>query len=71
MPYIDVKLFTGRLDGEREQQLIERITNAVVSVFGEEIKEQTWVVLTEVSPMRWGIGGQTSGSHPDVQASSR
>lgn len=51
--------------------MIERIIDAVVSVFGAEIKEQTWVVLTEVSLMRWGIGGQTSGSHPDVRAASR
>ena len=71
MPYIDVKLFTGRLDGEREQQLIKKITDAVVSVFGEEIKEQTWVVLTEVSPNSCCIDGQTSGPHLDARASSR
>lgn len=70
MPYIDVKLFAGRLDGERGQQLIEKITDAVASVFGEKIKEQTWVVLTEVSPTRWGIGGQTTDSYPDVRTAS-
>ncbi len=33
---------------------------AVVSVFGEEIKEQNWVVLTEVSR----CGGVSAARHP-------
>ena len=63
MPYIDVKLYEGRLDPESTQRLIERLTEAVVEVYGEAIRDQTWIVLQEISPVRWGIGGRT-GSPP-------
>lgn len=59
MPYIDVKLFDRRLTPETEQQLIARITDAVVSVFDESIREQTWVVLEGIDPSRWGIAGRS------------
>ncbi|MFE7842649.1 4-oxalocrotonate tautomerase family protein [Streptomyces sp. NPDC057474] len=57
MPYIDVKIYERRLTRESERALIERLTQAVVEVFGEEIREQTWVSLTGVPPQRWGIAG--------------
>jgi 4-oxalocrotonate tautomerase len=63
MPYIDVKLYEGRLDPQSTRLLVERLTEAVVEVYGEAIRDQTWVVLQEVSPARWGIGGRT-GSPP-------
>lgn len=58
MPLIDVKLYEGRLNETVERELIERITDAVAGVFGEQAREQTWVVLNEVPPQRWGIGGK-------------
>lgn len=68
MPYIDVKLVTGRLNAEREQQLIERITDAVASVFGDDIRHQTWIVLEEVAPARWGIGGAAVPLRPSAES---
>jgi 4-oxalocrotonate tautomerase len=58
MPYIDVKLYEDRLDAESIRRLIERLTDAVVEVYGEATREQTWIVLQEVEPSRWGIGGR-------------
>lgn len=63
MPYIDVKLYEGRLAGDAAQRLIERITDAVVDVYGEAVRDQTWIVLQEVPPAHWGIGGKP-GSLP-------
>jgi 4-oxalocrotonate tautomerase len=57
MPYIDVKIYDRRLDERSERELIERLTQAVVDVFDESVRAQTWVTLTGVSPQRWGIGG--------------
>jgi 4-oxalocrotonate tautomerase len=62
MPYIDVKLYEGRLDPESTRRLVERLTDAVVEVYGEAIREQTWVVLQEIPPSRWGIGGRPGSS---------
>ncbi|MFD7914690.1 4-oxalocrotonate tautomerase family protein [Streptomyces sp. NPDC059752] len=60
MPFIDVKIYERRLDERTERELVERITQAVVDVFDESIRPQTWVALTGVEPRRWGIGGVTS-----------
>ncbi|MBB1242010.1 tautomerase family protein [Streptomyces durbertensis] len=57
MPFIDVKIYDRRLDEESERELIERLTQAVVDVFDESVRDQTWVTLTGVAPQRWGIGG--------------
>lgn len=65
MPFIDVKLYQGRLNERTEQELITRITDAVVGVFGEEVRKDTWIVLNEVPAPRWGIGGRR-GSPPQT-----
>ncbi|GGQ76274.1 tautomerase family protein [Couchioplanes azureus] len=58
MPYIDVKLFESRLTDEVEQRLIDEMTDAVVRVFGEEIRAQTWISLSGIPASRWGVGGE-------------
>jgi 4-oxalocrotonate tautomerase len=67
VPYIDVKLYEGRLDPESTQRLIGRLTDAVVEVYGEAVREQTWVVLQEIPPARWGIGGQPGSARPRAE----
>lgn len=59
MPFIDVKLYEGRLTEKTETELITRLTDAVAEVFGASARDQTWIVLQEVPRHRWGIGGKT------------
>lgn len=61
MPYIEVKIYEHRLDADTEPALIARLTDAVVAVFGEEIREATWIALDPVPAHRWGIGGRPGG----------
>ncbi|MEV1293174.1 4-oxalocrotonate tautomerase family protein [Pseudonocardia sp. NPDC049635] len=61
MPFIDVKIFEQRLTPQTQEQLVTELTDAVVRVFGESIRDQTWVVLDGVDPARWGIGGRPAG----------
>lgn len=58
MPLIDVKLYEGRLNDGNEAKLIAEITDAVGRVLGDTAREQTWVVLQEIPPARWGIAGK-------------
>ena len=60
MPLITAKFYEGRLTPETEPQLVKALTDALASVFGPEIREQTWVVLEEVPRRRWGVAGRTS-----------
>jgi Tautomerase enzyme len=48
--------------------LVERLADAVVEVYGEAIREQAGVVLQEILPAWWGIGGRT---HPVVSLALR
>ncbi|MCF3123116.1 MULTISPECIES: tautomerase family protein [Streptomyces] len=58
MPLIDVTIYEDRLDQKSRDELITRLTDAAVAVFGEDIREHTWVVLKGVPRERWGIAGK-------------
>jgi 4-oxalocrotonate tautomerase len=57
MPLINVKLIEGVFNAEQKQQIIERLTDAMVSVEGENLRQVTWCVLEEVKSGDWGIAG--------------
>jgi 4-oxalocrotonate tautomerase len=57
MPLIQVKLLEGVFDATAKKQIISRITDAMVSVQGENMRPVTWVLIEEVRSGEWGIGG--------------
>ena len=58
MPLIQVKLIEGVFDGTDKAAIIERLTDAMVSVEGEAMRSVTWVTIEEVPSGEWGIGGK-------------
>ncbi|HVU73672.1 MAG TPA: tautomerase family protein [Mycobacteriales bacterium] len=58
MPYIEVKVIEGVFDATQREQIIERITDAMVSVEGEALRPFTYVVVDEVKGGSWGVGGK-------------
>ena len=60
MPIIEVKAFDRRFDADQEkvEALIKGLTDAFAEVYGAEHRQETWVLLDGVSPMRWGFGGK-------------
>ncbi len=58
MPLIQIKGISGLLDGKKKQELIEKVTDAVVSVEGEGLRPVTWVLLDEVPMENWAVGGK-------------
>jgi 4-oxalocrotonate tautomerase len=60
MPIIRIEMIEGR-SPERKQALIEKVTAAVVESL--EVKpEQVRVLLYELPPEHWAVGGQTKAS---------
>lgn len=60
MPLIEVKAFESRFeDDEKSEELIAALTQAMVDVYGEAARSETWVVLQGVAPTKWGFGGET------------
>ena len=57
MPLINVKLIDGVFSPDEKHQIIERLTDAMVEIEGENMRGVTWVTLEEVSSGDWGIGG--------------
>ena len=58
MPLINVKLIDGVFSSVQKKQIVERITDAMVSVEGEAMRPVTWVVIEEVKGGDWAIGGR-------------
>jgi 4-oxalocrotonate tautomerase len=58
MPLIQVKLVEKVFTSQQKQEMIKKLTDAMVSIEGENMRQVTWVVIEEVNSGEWGIGGQ-------------
>jgi 4-oxalocrotonate tautomerase len=58
MPFVNIKLIEGVLNKEQKQEIIKKVTDAMVSIEGENLRPVTWVVLEEVKSGDWGIAGK-------------
>ncbi len=58
MPLIQVKAIEGVFSPEQKQQIIHKLTEAMVEIEGENMRPVTWVVVEEVQSGDWGIGGK-------------
>jgi 4-oxalocrotonate tautomerase len=57
MPLVNVKLIEGVFSDPQKKQIIEKLTDAMVSIEGENMRQVTWVVIEEVKSGDWAIGG--------------
>jgi 4-oxalocrotonate tautomerase len=67
MPLLNVKLIEGVFTPVQKQEIIRKLTDAMVSIEGENMKSVTWVVIEEVKSGDWGIGGNPLTTN-DVKA---
>lgn len=58
MPLVQIKGIAGYLNTVQKQDLIKRITDAVIAVEGEGARPVTWVIVEDVPSGTWGVGGQ-------------
>jgi 4-oxalocrotonate tautomerase len=59
MPLINVRLIEGVFDEHEKQEMIGKLTDAMVEIEGENMRGVTWVVIDEVKSGDWGMGGQS------------
>ena len=57
MPLIQVKLIEGVFTETQKRQIVRKLTDAMVSIEGENMRPVTWVIVEEVKSGDWGIGG--------------
>lgn len=58
MPLVQIKGLGGYLSVSQKQELIPKVTDAIVSVEGEGLRPVTWVLFDDVASGEWGVGGQ-------------
>jgi 4-oxalocrotonate tautomerase len=59
MPLATIKVIEGVFSGHEKQRMIEKVSEAMISVEGENLREKTVVLLEEVKSGDWGFGGKT------------
>ena len=59
MPLINVKLIEDVFTPEQKRRIVEELTDAMVAIEGESMRQVTWVVVEEVRSGDWGIGGKS------------
>lgn len=67
MPLIEIKLIEGVFSQKQKKDMIEKITDVMVSMEGENMRQVTFVIIEEVKSGDWGIGGKAMTTS-DVKA---
>jgi 4-oxalocrotonate tautomerase len=57
MPLVNVKVIEGVFSADQKQDMVRKLTDAMVEIEGENMRPVTWVVVEEVRSGDWGIGG--------------
>jgi len=58
MPLVQIKGISGFLSTVQKQNIIHRVTDAIVSVEGEGMRPVTWVIIEDVNSGEWGVAGK-------------
>ncbi len=59
MPLVTIEVIKDVFTARQKQDLVKKVTDAVVSVEGEALRSVTWVRVKEFEEGDWGIGGKT------------
>jgi 4-oxalocrotonate tautomerase len=71
MPLVTIDVIKDVFSNEEKADMIKGVTEAMIAVEGEGMRDKTWVRITEVEQGDWGIGGQLLGASDINQATGR
>jgi 4-oxalocrotonate tautomerase len=58
VPLVQVRQIEGVFTEQQKNRMIEKLTDAMVSIEGENLRGVTWVTIEEVPSGAWAIGGK-------------
>lgn len=67
MPLVTIDVIQDVFTPQQKQELIEKVTEAMIAVEGEQMRPVTWVRIQEFASGDWAIGGKALKAS-DVQA---
>jgi len=70
MPLVTIDVIKNVFTPEQKEQLIEKVTAAMIEVEGENMRPVTWVRIKEFEGGDWAIGGKRLAAS-DVQAMAK
>jgi 4-oxalocrotonate tautomerase len=62
VPLIHVTLIENVFSQAQKQEMIQKLTDAMVSIEGEKLRSLTWVVIEEVKDGNLAVGGKPLSS---------
>lgn len=57
MPLVTIDVIKDVFTPAQKQEIISKVTEAMVSIEGEPLRGVTWVRIVEIEQGDWGIGG--------------
>lgn len=58
MPLIQVRVIEGVFSETQKDEIVHKLTEAMVAIEGENMRAVTWVIIEEVKSGDWAIGGK-------------
>ncbi len=57
MPIARIQVIEGVFSDEHLDSMIKKVTEAMIGIEGEAMRDKTWVIVEEVRSGLWAIGG--------------
>jgi len=70
MPLVSIDVIKNVFTPDQKEALIQKVTDAMVEVEGENLRPVTWVRINEFEGGDWAIGGQRLAA-ADVQSMAK
>ena len=58
MPIVTIQVIEDVFTDDQRDQMIQKVTEAMIEVEGEAMRDKTWVLYEEVRQGSWAIGGK-------------
>ncbi|MGE0776697.1 MAG: 4-oxalocrotonate tautomerase family protein [Sphingomonadaceae bacterium] len=58
MPLVTIDVIKDVFTPAQKQEIISKVTDTMVAIEGEALRNVTWVRIVEIEQGDWGIGGQ-------------
>jgi len=55
---MEIHLIENVFNPDQKRQIIQKLSDTMVSIEGENMRGVSWVKISEVTSGEWGIGGQ-------------
>ena len=70
MTLIQVTVIAGVFTTPQKHEIVERLTDAMVAIEGENMRQTIWCIVREVAGGEWGVGGRVLTAD-DIRALAR